>query len=477
MRFLISLAVCFLLTIDRAPPASAQDYTSLFRSFDASLLTHDDKRFLQAALAFEGHYQGLLDGAWGPISQSALERYSRAEFRAETEDWHLAMLAFSLFERMLEDGWAIEYFDALGLSLLVPQDSLVNDPPSDHFVKLRHSTSSLAISVGIHTKSTAQALHDYTEKFNTGSENTYTVRKTNFAVTSAKARDGSLLYTRSNFIDNAWSTVMLSAQPRDANLLGAVASSIQVGQARNIMFTKNGLLEQAVTALAGLIDEGQQTTDAVSTPTPDHDRDDGAGSAGSGFWVSEEGFLLTNAHVVRGCRNILVNGEKATLFEKSDDFDLALLQTHGTPPSIVARFAISSARLNSDVTAIGYPYAGLLGGVNVTRGSVSSLRGVNNDATTMQITAPIQSGNSGGPLLGPDGSVVGVVVAKLDAVKVASTLGDLPQNVNFAIRGEIAKLFLSQNGIEPLLNLTNETVDPVDLAMVASRFTVFVECQ
>ena len=51
----------------------------------------------------------------------------------------------------------------------------------------------------------------------------------------------------------------------------------------------------------------------------------------------------------------------------------------------------------------------------------------------MQITAPVQPGNSGGPLLDGAGNVLGVVVAKLDALYVAEAIGDIPQKLNFAI--------------------------------------------
>jgi S1-C subfamily serine protease len=134
------------------------------------------------------------------------------------------------------------------------------------------------------------------------------------------------------------------------------------------------------------------------------------------------------------------------------------------------------ARLNSDVTAVGFPYYGLLGGLNVTRGSVSAVKGFGNDSVTMQITAPVQSGNSGGPLLSAEGTVVGVVVQKLDAVKIVSITGDLPQNVNFAVRGELAQLFLSQNNIPPLVGTLTENIVPEELADRAKEFTVFVEC-
>lgn len=173
----------------------------------------------------------------------------------------------------------------------------------------------------------------------------------------------------------------------------------------------------------------------------------------------------------------MVDGVSAILIDKSQSFDLALLKTDRPNEKEVAVFSTSPAKLNSDVTAAGYPYAGLLGGLNITRGAISALKGIGGDATTMQMTAPVQSGNSGGPLLGSNGKVVGVVVSKLDAFRVADAIGDVPQNVNFAVRGEIAKLFLAQNGVDPKLSASNTTVDPVTLAEQATKFTTFIECQ
>jgi len=92
-------------------------------------------------------------------------------------------------------------------------------------------------------------------------------------------------------------------------------------------------------------------------------------------------------------------------------------------------------------------YEHILGGPNVTRGSVSSMKGMAGDAMNMQITAPVQPGNSGGPVMDQFGGVVGVVVSKLDAGRMADIAGDIPQNINFAIRGEITELYLSKTGL------------------------------
>jgi serine protease Do len=211
-------------------------------------------------------------------------------------------------------------------------------------------------------------------------------------------------------------------------------------------------------------------------PAPDgNEASQSPASSGTGFFVSGKGHVLTNNHVVAGCGQITVNGAPATLVQASAGQDLALVKV-ASSPATPAAFADSSARLNSDVTVVGYPLAGLLGGINVTRGSVSSLSGIGGDVTTMQITAPVQPGNSGGPVVDSAGRVVGVVVAKLDAKYTMENTGDIPQNVNFAIRGEVARLFLASAGVEPVIAANADPLPPETLAETVAAFTVYIEC-
>ncbi|HBZ43715.1 MAG TPA: hypothetical protein DEO85_06555, partial [Maritimibacter sp.] len=106
--FVVILAVTMSLSV--ALKASGQDFSELLRDFDSRSLSYEDKRFLQTALAFEGHYNGLLDGDWGRMSQAAMTRYSWSEFDGPTEDWHMAAVAFDFFDLSRRDGWQIEYF-------------------------------------------------------------------------------------------------------------------------------------------------------------------------------------------------------------------------------------------------------------------------------------------------------------------------------------------------------------------------------
>lgn len=471
-RLLLALAL-FLGMAVTPTIIIAQDYEYLFRDFRSSDLSRADKRFLQAALAFEGHYNGLLDGDWGPISQRALEQYARQEFGTAAEDWHMATLALSFFDIYERDGWAVRQFETLGLSMLYPFSAVRNEPPSENFVNWRHSNSSVGFSMGIHNLTTAQMIHDYTESTHGTSAEPYILRRDDIAITSAEQSDGKILYTRSNYVNGAWSTIMLSADRRDVPILNAVAASVSVGYAQPVMFSQGGKLDKVVLqTLALLADEGPNSQDTSRVPQDSEPQR----SSGTGFVVSATGHVLTNAHVVQRCITLAFGGQKAEQIAVSLDFDLALLRVDGWTGVGIAEFSPAPARLNSDVTVAGYPLAGILAGLNITRGSVSSQMGLGGDVSGMQITAPVQPGNSGGPVLAMDGEVVGVVVSKLDAQAVADAIGDIPQNVNFAIRGEIAKLFLFQHGVEPILGTSDERLSPVDLADVAAGFTGFIEC-
>lgn len=476
MSRLLQYVFALAFSVFAATSVQAQDYESLYRDFDPDTLVKSEKVFLQTALAMEGHYVGLIDGAWGKGSKEALRRYSRKEFNTRSENWHIAVLAWSFFELIQRDGWDVNYVEPARISLLWPYSAIVQDASSEHFVNYRHTKSSLGISLGIHDKNTAQSIHNYVQSRHQIDERAYSVRTDRMAISTAKRWDKTVLYVRSDLIDGTWSSVMLSAHQQDEPILTTVAASLKARRSAPLIIVSDGTLDRAIRKTLALVeDNNTQEAQAVKAVPDTSSRETGA--SGSGFIVSHAGHVVTNAHVVEQCHDYFVDSMPAEIVAVSEEFDLALLRVPFPKGKTVAVFSASAAKLNSDVTAVGYPYAGLLGGLNITRGSVSSLKGLGGNATTMQISAPVQSGNSGGPLLAADGEVVGVVVSKLDAEKVANLMGDVPQNVNFAIRGEITQLFMAQNGIDPLLSLTDDKLAPEDLAEKALGFTTFVECR
>jgi len=200
-------------------------------------------------------------------------------------------------------------------------------------------------------------------------------------------------------------------------------------------------------------------------------------STGTGFFVSENGHIITNAHVVSACQSVRASRggqlRKVVIDEQSD---LALLIAADKPDSIARLHGGRGARVGEAVVAVGFPLKGLLSSdLNVTNGIISALSGLGNDRRRIQITTPVQPGNSGGPLLGENG-MVGVVVGKLDALKVLEATGDIPQNVNFAVSLGTLQSFLNANAIDYKLDDNASTMTPSEIATEATRYTVLIEC-
>ena len=204
-------------------------------------------------------------------------------------------------------------------------------------------------------------------------------------------------------------------------------------------------------------------------------------SSGTGIIVSDTGHIITNNHVVEKCGQIEVSrvGQTPVLARKSASdarIDLALLKSDATNVRVPS--FRTSARLGEEVFAFGFPLAGLLSkSGNFTSGAITALSGIDDDTARFQISAPVQPGNSGGPLLDKYGNIAGVVVSKLNSTSVASVTGDIPQNVNFAIKSSIAVSFLESNGIKVSTGLTGKALESADVAELATQYAVYIVCK
>lgn len=199
-------------------------------------------------------------------------------------------------------------------------------------------------------------------------------------------------------------------------------------------------------------------------------------STGTGWYVADGGLIVTNGHVTEGCKAMrLKSGADLEMLGTYGDEDLALLRGAASVRPLQIRDT-RGVRLAEDVLVAGYPLGSILGsGINVTVGTVSSLTG-GGDTKRFQFTAPVQPGNSGGPVLDMSGNVIGVVVAKLNAMNVQDQYGDIPQNVNFGIGLPSLLDFLDENDIDYVRKPSGPKLDKVDLAELARASTVLLEC-
>jgi S1-C subfamily serine protease len=157
-------------------------------------------------------------------------------------------------------------------------------------------------------------------------------------------------------------------------------------------------------------------------------------------WGAEKGYLVTAAHVIENAKTIAVyrDGDKvgeAKVVVADFANDLAILAFTKAPPGKLKTLPLAShaAVLGRSVFSLGYPAPGVLGQqVKMTSGQINSTSGMQDDTRMLQISIPLQGGNSGGPVMTWDGQVVGVVDLKLRHFEEGDD--EAPQNVNYAVK-------------------------------------------
>ena len=183
----------------------------------------------------------------------------------------------------------------------------------------------------------------------------------------------------------------------------------------------------------------------VPAPQP---KANGPRSTATGFCISPLGCIVTAQHFTSGMKSFKVvtrDGKfDADLVREDGTNDLALLKIRGTLPTLSIRPATRPGRVGEKVATVGFPNPELQGhDPKYTEGTISSENGMKGAANSFQIAVNVQSGNSGGALVDQHGNVVGVVISKLNALKVLATTGDLPQNVNYAVKADYLLRFLA----------------------------------
>jgi S1-C subfamily serine protease len=205
-------------------------------------------------------------------------------------------------------------------------------------------------------------------------------------------------------------------------------------------------------------------------------------SSGTGFFIGPD-TLVTNYHVAGACQTLRIrkNGAdlgaaKVVAMSRTDD--LAALRVDVPSKSYLKLRAGAPIKPAEAVLVFGYPLAGALSSTgNTTLGYVTALTGMADDSRFIQISAAVQPGNSGGAALDEQGRVMGVVVSKLDALAVARIIGDIPQNVNFAIKVGTLVSFLEAHNVAYEADTAGKELSNTQRAERAEASSAQVECR
>lgn len=179
-----------------------------------------------------------------------------------------------------------------------------------------------------------------------------------------------------------------------------------------------------------------------------------ASGTGTGF-LCANGIVATSNHVIDGAKRIELylpvqkRSVRLQLVVADATNDLALLRVaeedQAYVPDALALTDSGDVKLGADAFVIGFPLGDALGADHkVTAGIVSALDGLNGDPRMIQLTAPIQPGSSGSPVFDSAGRVVGIVRSTLDTFAAVRASGQVPQNINFAVKSDYLALLLKR---------------------------------
>ena len=203
-------------------------------------------------------------------------------------------------------------------------------------------------------------------------------------------------------------------------------------------------------------------------------------SSGTGFLINSDGYIATNYHVVKdatiikvkGVNGIFNNSYTAKLIISDINNDLAIIKIDKKSILTDPPYLISSRKTESgsSIFCLGYPLRATMGEeVKTTNGIISSNSGFKNDITSYQISAPIQPGNSGGPLLDDKGNLIGIINAKhLEA-----------ENVSYAVKSAYLLSLMNSSNEDirvPQINRLNAISLP-DKVKQIKNYTYIIEVE
>ena len=220
--------------------------------------------------------------------------------------------------------------------------------------------------------------------------------------------------------------------------------------------------------------------DLICNPSSDKFVDEDSGredteivpaASGTGFFVSRNGHIITNHHVIDGCKAVKANFKgseiEAIILAIDKTNDLAILQAKITPKKV---FSVSNedVSLLEDIIVAGFPLGKRVSAtIKTHKGSVTALAGLGDNYSNFQTDATINVGNSGGPVIDQKGNVVGVAVALMPV--------ESGQNIFFAVKSSTLKTFANSNGLQ-FLPPNNRDLSNKDLGQLITDATVYLEC-
>ena len=364
MRFrAMAVAIVFgsVLAALAGAPAVHADYKNSARWFAAK--SHPDRLVLQSTLILVGYYNGVIDGVFGKNTYDAIVEYEKANqldadgVLSPADERQLLAEAAQVYDDL---GFADQTDSATGIQMLVPTKLLTAHRPADFGTHWENADKSVELETLVIPESKtpfARLLRRLSEAGNRRIE--YSFVRDSIFVLSGEVDDRKFytMFVRDGGFSQGFSVSWTPAEDKMGRVVSAFLASV------------------AKFPVAGHI----ATPGPVAGPNPQ------PVSSGSGFAISADGVIVTNAHVVEDCESIDVSGfGSAKRIAVDESSDLAVIRLTGARATVPAQIQSRPLRLGQAVVALGYPLSAVMGNqLTVSPGVVSSLSGLGGDAKSV----------------------------------------------------------------------------------------------
>ena len=219
-----------------------------------------------------------------------------------------------------------------------------------------------------------------------------------------------------------------------------------------------------------LVDQINKTSSQAKKSQP---RKESTLSYGTGFIISADGMILTACHVIKDGKKILINQAEGSLpaqiVAKDEKNDIAILKADGLASKTYLSFSKAEPKQGDKISTFGFPHSNIEGrDCKYSSGEISSLIGLGSDKRYLRLNLQVSPGNSGGPLLDASNHIIGILTAKLDAVKMFDQTGDLPTGVSYAVKNDWILRLLNTNGLSQKISFNGSANKPSESIVLIS---------
>lgn len=436
--------------------------------FDTSLLSRADARVLQFSLAYSGDYIGRSDGEWGNLSEIALLEATHHTKSISTT----LKLVSDFLQEVYRNNWAQS--NGEGSSIFLPFAILSMNEGVDWF-ELVTEDRSLVVRHIYRSRQETGAMQSWLESSHSGRDDEfYRASTTDAFISRGEIASGKKVYLRTNTNPGQFETVLVQWEPQHEARARVIIASLFSAPQPNFVVSESGYLYRLFARYENNHQKPRvEIGDEVVPDDPEK-----IDSSGTGFFVNSN-TIVTSEHVISGCGKItFADGVELQVVASDARQDLAVLASEQRSAFWLTLGSGGLDNLGAPVFSVGFPFAGIFEqGISVTSGNISASRGLAGESYSLLFSAPVQPGNSGGPLLSKNGLVVGVVRAKASADYTRSLSGAAAENMNVATRLKPLRQFLQGAGVQVPSTVSQEYALDEGLPIQISNAVVKLVCE